>query len=59
MIKMHIVQSSSRYTIGNLSFEDVAGLVIYLRARGVRAENILDAIEVLAREGEHTIQQEE
>jgi len=58
MITMHIAQPGSRYTIGTLSFEDVAGLVISLRARGVNADTILNAIDVLAREGEYTIEQE-
>lgn len=59
MPTIHIVPSGSKYIIGNFTFEDVAALVMYLRARGVSAENILNAIEIVAREGEHTIQQEE
>ena len=58
MLKISIVRSGLTYSIGNFTFGDVAGLVIYLRARGVSNENILEAIEILARDGEYTIEQE-
>jgi hypothetical protein len=58
MLKIHIVQSGTQYIVGDFHFEDVAGLVVYLKARGVSTANILNAIEMLARNREYTIEQE-
>jgi hypothetical protein len=58
MITIHIVQSGSHYSIGKFHFEDVAGLVMYLKARGVSTENILKILEELALDGEYTIELE-
>ena len=58
MRTIHIVQSGSQYTVDNFHFETLTRLVLYLRGRGVTQESILDIIEVLAREGKYTVEQE-
>jgi hypothetical protein len=58
MRTIHVTRSGSKYTICHFHFEDVVGLVIYLRARGVAQEVILNTVEILARDGEHTFQHE-
>jgi hypothetical protein len=57
MRTLHIVQSGSQYTVDKFHFETLTRLVLYLRGRGVAQENILDIIEVLAREGKYTMEQ--
>lgn len=58
MTTIYIVQSGLEYTIDERTFGDEAGLIIYLRARGVTHENIMKALEELVREGTSTIEQE-
>jgi len=58
MLKIYIVRSGGQYIIGKFVFGDVVGLVIYLKARGVTQEDILNAIEVLAHDGACTIEHE-
>jgi hypothetical protein len=58
MRMLHIIRSGSKYTIGNLHYADVADLVVYLIIRGVSQEHILDTIEILARDGACTVEQE-
>ena len=58
MRTLHIVQSGSQYTVDPFHFETLTRLVLYLRGRGVTQDKILDIIEVLAREGKYTMEQE-
>jgi hypothetical protein len=57
MITLNIVRSGSQYSVGTLHFKDITGLVVYLRIRDITQKNILNAIEILARDGEYTIEQ--
>jgi hypothetical protein len=58
MLIIQVVHAGSHYEIDDMQFEDETGLIIYLRARGVTHENIMQALEELVREGACTIQQE-
>jgi hypothetical protein len=57
MITIHVVRSGAQYALGPFTFQDIVGLVVYLRARGITQKNILKAIDILARDGEYTIKQ--
>ena len=57
MMTLHVVQSGSQYMRDHIHFEDEEGLIVYLRARGVTHENIIQALEALAHKGKCTIQQ--
>jgi hypothetical protein len=58
VLTISIVRSGLNYLIDEVSFCDVGGLFIYLRAEGVTPENLLKTAEGLAHDGAHTIQQE-
>jgi hypothetical protein len=58
MLTIALVQSGSNYFVDGIHFgEDEEGLMLYLKAKGVPAEHITQALEGLAREGIYTIQQ--
>jgi hypothetical protein len=57
MITLNIVRSGSQYSVGTFHCKDITGLVVYLRIRDITQKNILNAIEILARDGEYTIEQ--
>jgi CheY-like chemotaxis protein len=59
MMTIHIVQSGSDYVIDERRFGDEAGLILYLRARGVTDDHIMQALEGLVQEGASTIEHEE
>jgi hypothetical protein len=44
--------------IDTMNFSDEAALIIYLRARGVTHDNIMQALEGLVHDGAYTITQE-
>jgi hypothetical protein len=57
MTTIHVVRSGSQYSVDKLQFKDMAGLAVYLKMRDITQKNILNAIELLARDGQYTIKQ--
>ena len=57
MTTIHVVRSGSQYAVDKLHFKDMAGLAVYLKMRDITPKNILNAIEILARDGAYTIKQ--
>lgn len=57
MTTIHVVRSGSQYTVDKLHFKDIAGLAVYLKMRDITQTDILNAIEILARDGKYTIKQ--
>jgi hypothetical protein len=58
VLTISIVRSGLNYLIDGVSFGDVEGLFIYLRARGVTSENLMKVADGLVSDGAYTIQQE-
>jgi hypothetical protein len=57
MTTIHVVRSGSQYAVDKLHFKDMAGLAVYLKMRDITPKNILNAIEILARDGKYTLKQ--
>ena len=57
MTTIHVVRSGSQYTVDKLHFKDIAGLAVYLKMRDITQTDILNAIEIFARDGKYTIKQ--
>jgi hypothetical protein len=50
MTTIHVARSGSQYAVDKLHFKDMAGLAVYLKMRDITPKNILNAIEILARD---------